>query len=302
MYRTILLPLDGSPFSESAIPVALSLARRTGAELRLLSVLETFSTTILYDWGQNAVEQLHQYLETVAEDLTQAWDGKVEVKVLEGHVAHAIQEEATEVDLVVMATHGRGGLSRLWLGSVADAHVRHASGPVLLVRPEEGGAPPGTEDWTISRILLPLDGSELSEAILDQALELGSLFGATYHLIRVVPSPKQFSSYPPHMMQENRERMEEATREAATYLAGNGDTLRSRGYPVEEEVVTGVQPAHGILTKAEEAGCDFIAISAHGRGVLSRAVLGSTSDKVVRGAHHPVLLYRGRDKGFRSAE
>lgn len=295
MYRTILLPLDGSPFSESAVPLALSLARRTGAEIRLLSVLETFSTTILYDWGHNAVEDLHQYLESVAEGLREGWDGDIQVKVLEGHVTHGIQEEAEHVDLVVMATHGRGGLSRLWLGSVADAYVRHASGPVLLVRPPEEGEPQQQEDWTISKMLLPLDGTPVSEAILDHALELGSLFGAVFHLVRVIPAPLQFSSYPPHMMQENRDRLQEAVDEAERYLQGHGDALRARGISVEETVLSGVQPVHGILAEVEETGCDFIAISAHSRGMVSRAVLGSTSDKVVRGSRHPVLLYRGEN-------
>ncbi|MFO8175919.1 MAG: universal stress protein [Longimicrobiales bacterium] len=295
MYGTILLPLDGSPFSESAVPVALSLSRRTGAGIRLVSIVETFSTTLLYDWEDGAREQTLRYLEEVARRIEEDAGGPVVPEVREGYVVEALQTQADAADLVVMATHGRGGLSRLWLGSVADAFLRHASKPVILVRPGEEEERDMTRDWTLSRMLLPLDGSPVSEAILDHAVELGSLFGAAYHLVRVIPAPKQFSSYPPHMMQENRERMQEATEEAAAYLKGHGDTLRARGITVEEEVLSGVQPAHGILAEAERSGCDFIAVSAHGKGFVSRAVLGSTSDKVVRGAHNPLLLYRAED-------
>lgn len=293
MYRKILLPLDGSPFSEAAVPIALSLARKTGAGIRLTAVLETFSTTLLYDWGEGALDHLRQYLESVGDVIQEELSGHVISQVTEGHVAHALEAQAEDVDLVVMATHGRGGLSRVWLGSVADSVVRHSSKPILLVRPgEEGVEGEPTGEWTPSRILLPLDGSQVSEAILDHAVDLASLYGSVLHLTRVVPPPLRFSSYPPHMMEENRERMEGATEEAEAYLRARGDTLRARGITVEETVVGGAQPVHGILAEADRSGCDLIAISAHSRGAISRAFLGSTSDKVVRGAHCPVLVFR----------
>jgi len=293
MYSSILLPLDGSSFAEAALPVALSLSHRTGAALRLVSVVAYFPTSDPYGWQDTLREQAVDYLLETAASIREKAGGEVTTSAMAGHVATVLQEETEHADIVVMATHGRGGLSRAWLGSVADHCVRHGKHPVLLVRPGDHGTPAPSREWTVKRMLLPMDGSDVSEAILQHAVELGSLYGAAFHLTRIVPSSKQFNSpYPPHMIQANRDRIEKEEEEAMVYLRSHGDRLRSQGLTVEEKVVTGAQPAHGILTEAEASSCDFIAISAHGRGPLARAVLGSTSDKVVRGTHLPLLLFR----------
>jgi nucleotide-binding universal stress UspA family protein len=293
MYQSIFVPLDGSVFAEAALPVALSLSRRTGAGIRLLNVVEFFPTSALYGWEDVAHDHAQEYLEETAREISGQGGGEVVTAVRVGDVADILHAEAENSDLVVMASHGRGGLARAWLGSVADSIVRHAKQPVVLVRPTEDGTRSWKGDWTVSKMLLPMDGSSVSEAILQHAVDLGSLFGATYHLMRAVPAPMQFSSpYPPHMIEANHAQIEEEVAGATTYLHHHADSLRGRGLTVEEQVVTGVQPAHGILTEAERSGCDFIAISAHGRGPLARAVLGSTSDKVVRGTHLPLLLFR----------
>lgn len=293
MYKSIFVPLDGSVFAEAALPVAVSLSRHTGAEIRLLNVVEYFPTSAVYGWEDVARDHIQEYLNETAQEITGQGCEKVTAAVQIGDVADILQAEAESSDLVIMASHGRGGISRAWLGSMADSLVRHAKQPVLLVRPEEDERRTTEGDWTVSRMLLPLNGSLASEAILDHAVELGSLFGATYHLMRAVPAPMQFSSpYPPQMIQANKEQIEEEVAGATTYLHGHAERLRDQGLKVEEQVVTGVQPVHGILTEAERSGCDFIAISAHGRGPLARAVLGSVSDKVVRGTHLPILLFR----------
>jgi len=297
MYQSILLPLDGSGFSEAAVPAALSLSRKTGASLRMVTVIEFFPTSAPYGWEDAARDQASEYLADLKERIQPRAGGEVTTTVLMGHVPSALEAESEPADLVVMASHGRGGLSRAWLGSVADHVVRHAENPVLLVRPEEGVEPDLEADWAVRKMLLPLDGSEISEAILSHATELGSLFGAAYHLLRVVPSPKQFaSSYPPDLIEANRERMRRETLEAEEYLKAQGESLRASGVKVDERVLTGGQPPHDILSEAQTADCDFIAVSAHGRGRLARALLGSTSDKVLRGTHLPVLLYRAKNR------
>ncbi len=296
MYDSILLPLDGSTFAEAAIPLAVALSAQTGATVRLVTVVEHFPASDSYGWQDALRDQAQEYLEEVAESVRPRTGREVTTSVLLGHVSSVLETQAEDADLVVMASHGRGGLSRAWLGSAADDCVRHGKKPVLLVRPDDAGGGAPDADWSVRKMLLPLDGGQVSEAILDHAVELGSLFGATYHLVRVVPSPKQFNSpYPPHMIQANRDRMHREEEEARAYLEAHGQRLRDRGFTVEERVITGVQPAHGILREAEATGCDFIAISAHGRGLLAKAVLGSTSDKVVRAAHLPLLLYRASD-------
>ena len=296
MYGSILLPLDGSQFSEAALPVALGLSRKTGATIRLVSVIEFFPTSAPYGWEDAARDQALGYLTEMAGRIGERAGGEITMTASVGHAPSVIQAAAEKSDLVVMASHGRGGLSRAWLGSVADHVVRHAKNPVLLVRPEDAPETDFAQDWAVSKMLLPLDGSGESEAILEHALELGSLFDASYHLVRVVPTPRLFSSsYPPHLIQANRERALKEEKEATDYLKEHAERMGAEGLTVAHEVLSGGQPAHDILGEARRTGCDLIAISAHGRGSLARAVLGSTSDKVVRGSHLPVLLYRARD-------
>lgn len=293
MYRLIMVPLDGSRFAEFALPRALRLSRQTGADIRLVTVQEILPAMAPMGWQDATHDWSESYLENMADSVRTLAGGEITTSLRSGHVAEALLEEAKDADLTVMATHGRGALSRAWLGSVADAFVRHVERPVLLVRPEEED-PPGPEtDWSITKMLLPLDGTPLSEAIVGHATELGSLFGASYHLVRVVSTPREFSSpYPPHMIEMNREYVANAEKAGGIYLEAHAQSLRSRGFTVDTAVVVGPQPVHGILMEAESSGSDFIAISAHSRRSLTRAILGSTADKVLRSAHVPVLVYR----------
>jgi nucleotide-binding universal stress UspA family protein len=302
MYRLILVPLDGSRFGEFALPLAVHLSRKTGARIHLVTVQELLPATTPIGWQNATRDWARGYLEAMAERLRPDTGGEVTTRFRSGHAADELLEEAKDVDLTVMSTHGRGMLSRAWLGSVADAFVRHVNRPVLLVRPdadegeEELPAVDLNTEWTITKMLLPLDGTPVSEAIIRHATELGSLFGAAYHLVRVVPLPMEFSSsYPPDMIQMNKQYLADSEEAARGYLEGHAQGLRSRGFAVDTAVVLGAQPAHGILTEAASSGSDLFAISAHSRGGLTRVLLGSTSDKVLRGAHEPVLMYRHAD-------
>jgi nucleotide-binding universal stress UspA family protein len=146
MYRTVLVPLDGSAFAEHALPLALSIARRAGATLRLVRVhvpLATayggneLATDLDPDTTVKAAE--HAYLEDVSARLGKVCSILQATALLDGRIADALCEQALSCDaaLLVMATHGRGPLSRFWLGSVADELVRRVSRPLLLVRPDE---------------------------------------------------------------------------------------------------------------------------------------------------------------------
>lgn len=295
MYRTIMVPLDGSTFAEAALSLAISLGRRTGARLQLVTVHEPIPSFAYDEWESASREWTTDYLRRTAERITGA--GLTATSELRtGPVVEALDSEADscEADLVVMATHGRGLLSRAWLGSVADAFVRHTNRPVLLVRPaQEDGDVDIIEDQTFRNVLIPLDGSALSEDAKDHAVELGSHFEAGYHLVRVVPYPADVaSSYLPYTVQVNQAIVDEAKLAAAEYLEGQAEALRSAGHRVTTSVQVDAQPGHGILRAAEAEGCDLIAMATHGRSGLTRALLGSASDKVLRGTHLPLLLHR----------
>lgn len=298
MYKQILVPLDGSAFAEAALPLALEISRRTGADVHLATVLEPVTSFAYEGWEGAAVEWSRQYLDDVLDRMEDQAGGTIDHAVLEGHTVERLQEEAEarEADLVVMASHGRGALSRLWLGSVADGFVRQTHLPVILVRPDEDQEP--VQDFTHSfeTLLVPLDGSELSESAMEHATEFGELFDSAYHLTRIVSYPIDIASpYLPHTAQLNQQVMEDAKKGAAGYLESKAEEMRRRGLRVTTSVVVDAQAGQGILAETEAVGADMVAMATHGRKGISRVMLGSAADKVLRGIHIPLMLYRPLD-------
>jgi len=300
MYKQILVSLDGSAFAESSLPLALEISRRTGANVHLVTVLEPVTSFAYEGWEGAAVEWSNAYLEDVLGRIEGKAGAEVSHAVLSGHTVEMLQGEceAKEVDLVVMASHGRGTMSRMWLGSVADGFVRQASVPVLLVRPEDDAAPATVFDHTFETLMIPLDGSELSEDALVYSTAFGELFDSAYHLTRIVSYPVDVASpYLPHTAQLNQQIMEDAKNGAAKYLEAHAENMRRRGLRVTTSVAVDAQAGHGVLSEAEAVGADMVAMATHGRTGLSRAILGSAADKVLRGLHVPLLLHRPTDPG-----
>jgi nucleotide-binding universal stress UspA family protein len=280
MYRTIVVPLDGSPFSEHALPLALGIAQRAGARLLLARVQQhevSEGLASLYPTGNPVSGNLEQVCLTSARHRLAAVAAvPVETVLLEGQVAGALHEEAvrTGADLVVMATHGHGPFSRLWLGSVADELLRRLPMPLLLVRPGERPADLKQEP-VFRRILVPLDGSARAEKVLESATALGALWGAEYILTRVVaPGPVAGLDL------------------AHDYLDGVAGQLRARALRVRTSVPVHGHTAVAIHDLAQAEGADLIALATRGQGGLKRLLLGSVADKVIRGASSPVFVFR----------
>jgi nucleotide-binding universal stress UspA family protein len=310
MCRSILVPLDGSAFGEQALPLARSLACRAGAALHVAFVHVPYTLMYLDSVGplsdaadRKAQEQERAYLVDVVRRLPPT--PAVGTAYLEGPViAERLEEYAAshQMDLIVMTTHGRGPLSRAWLGSVADELVRRATQPVLLVRPHEG-LPDLTAEPAPKRFLIPLDGTEQAEQILNPALALGGLTGAEYTLVRVV-GPLIGSDLDPlsyTMVGGYEPPVEQQQAEAEAYLRRVAERLPAQGHTVRTRVVVRQHPATGILEQAQAEGSELIALATHGRRGLTRLLLGSVADKVVRGASTPVLVCRTaenpREKG-----
>lgn len=291
MYKRIMVPLDGSSFSETAIPVALSIAERRGARIDLVTVPEMPPET---DDQGRAREAATEYLERIGQQVRGDRDVDVQTTLLQGLIASTLEEFATgnDTDLIVMATHGRGSFSRLWLGSVADEMVRHAPSPVLLVRPDDHGKEAARRFSHLRHVLLPLDGSEGAEAIVEHALAIGVEGQTRYTLLRVVQHPEEpISVYLPDTIQMTRA-AEEVERQAEQYLERVATELRSRGAEVDTDILLDSHTGTAILRYADEHAVDLVAMATHGRGGLTRTVLGSVTDKVVRGADKPILIYR----------
>ncbi len=309
MIRTILVPLDGSTFGEHALPVALSIARRARASLSLVRVLPAFASEVLEHGAQRSLvkSEYHRetelYLKRVAERIQEVDSLTVTVHVGEGEIADAIRGavEAGFADLVVMTTHGRGPLARFWLGSISDELIRELPIPLLLVHPSE--QPPDlTADLALERILIPLDGTPLSEQMIAPATELARAMNGCCILVRAVQTdiPANLAFEPGgevaaqhvHFMVDELEAVRQRHKlEAEAYLARIAEGIRAEGVQVETRVVLDEPPTEAILTEAKW-GCDLIALETHGFSGLKRLWSGSVADKVIRGSHAPVLVQR----------
>ncbi len=298
--QTILVPLDGSPFGEHALPMALALARRGDIQIALAHVHHLFAPSLaptgapVVDPRIDALfrEEEAAYLADVSHRLARIWNGPVMMTLLETPVAESLCQHAELIgaSLVVMSTHGRGSLARAWLGSVADRVIRQSTVPVLLLHPEDG-APDLEREPKLHHILVPLDGSLLSEQILPHAIWLGRLVGARYTLLRVIePVVRGFmvNGVEPVVDVEAQELAWQQASEDVERIAAR---LRGEGLPVVPEVRVG-RPVAEILECAAEREADLIAMSTHGHGGLTRLILGSVTDKVLRSASVPVLVFR----------
>ncbi|MDT8341379.1 MAG: universal stress protein [Longimicrobiales bacterium] len=293
MFKKLLVTLDGSSFSEWALKYAAQLSRETGAAVELTSVHEPIPSFSYDEWEAAAFEWTEEYLSRARAQLAGEVTAPVTAWVGSGQVVESLLDRADTIgaDLIISATHGRGAFSRAWLGSVADGLLRHATQPILLVRPEKGESPP--ENPAFRRIVVPLDGSDFSESILPLAEGMTGLTGGELHLVRVVAYPIEIASpYLPHTVQMNQEVVEEARAAAVEYLENIAAGLRHHGARVDTRVVVDSQAGHAICTECRELDADLVVMATHGRGGLKRALLGSTADKVIRSAHTPVLVRR----------
>lgn len=307
MSRSILVPLDGSTFGEHALPLAMSMARRLGASLHLIHVhslldatyaeLQVFDNTL----DQELRNKEREYLQAIQKKVQDRLSVPVSIRNLDGEIAAVIREQAASLDAgwVVMTTHARGPMGRFWLGSVTDELVRSLSVSLVAVHPAEH-EPDLAKDADIQHILIPLDGTPHAEEILKPAMALGTAMHADYTLLRVVTpvypmtlpaEPAIFGSVATDVMERIEKMHIELRKEATEYLDKVADRLRADGLRVETRVIVEEQPDVAIL-EAARPPIDMICIETHGRGGLSRLLLGSVADKVVRGSKLPILLHK----------
>jgi nucleotide-binding universal stress UspA family protein len=287
MYRVIMVPVDGSAFSREAVFQGLRLAEKNGAQLQLVRVgsmpivVGGPETAALENkaWGTERDSMLTQLYRLAAECRANA-HVDVTATLEDGPIADALRGHALRhaVDLIVMATHARRGIARVWLGSVADRLIRETGIPVLAVRPPSLATELASGSC-FKRILVALDGSALAEKSLKPALTLAEMEQAEITLLRVVPSEKDIPVGEMHaLIGPARARDVD---EAQSYLAGLQVTLAEHRVPIHSAVVVAVDVPAAILGFAETHDADLIAIATHGRGGISRAMIGSVADRVL---------------------
>lgn len=280
-----MIPLDGSKEAESVLPYVRDLAPKFSSRVHILGVGIGRKT-------RRVNRLLEDYIDRIANEL-RSQNVKVEPVIRYGVAADKILDYSLEieVDLIIMATHGRSGITRWWMGSVAEKVIGGATAPVLLVQSKRRRATvAANKPASIHKILAPLDGSDVGESALPYAEALATSSQATVNLIQVVS--------PPGTVEANLlggpdwRKFVKAMRDAgANYLKSIAERFKGKDVKVTYEVLTG-DPADKIVEYAADKGVGLIAMSTHGRTGLARWVLGSVADKVLHGAKIPVLLVR----------
>jgi nucleotide-binding universal stress UspA family protein len=296
MFKTILVPVDGSPLAERVLPYAIRLARAPDAKLVLVRA-HRFTAPVAFVDGPllpgplteaEEREQAEAWAELRATaDRVRTEGVALETHLYEGPAAEVIlaAAQATQADLIAMSTHGRSGLGRWLYGSVADEVLRTAARPLLLVSahvdhqwPAQGGL----------RVLVPLDRSPLAREALGPAGELVAAVGGEILLLGVV-EPIIAASGEAVLVEPSDPQVEEAS--LRTYLDTLAEPLRAAGRAVSVRVATGAV-AGTIVRLAEQEHADVIAMATHGLSGLARLVLGSVASGTLQRSGVPLLLLR----------
>ena len=305
MFRSLLVPLDGSALAEQALPLAREIAGRAGAALELARVHALYAfEDPAYAWApfnpQSADEfrqAEQQYLEALAARHRHERLPRIGCTVVDGLVVDALLERAGAIsaDLIVMTTHGRGPTSRAFLGSVADEMVRRCPIPLVLVRPGATLAA-GAAEPALRNILVPLDLSLESQVVIEPALALAACFGAAVTLLHVIEPEFAAAEATEAASGIGAAAALERLLVHAGELAQCAGVQRggAGGVEIRSRLVSGSHVASAIVDEADSHAYDLIALATHGRGGFRRLLLGSVADKVLRSATCPVLSYRGR--------
>jgi nucleotide-binding universal stress UspA family protein len=296
VYNIIMAPTDGTGFDREAIRVATNLSNASGAQLRLVRVYDApmvFTGPDMIDYPHEAIERERKWelsqLAALAAECANETTAAVTPVLEEGPVADALVRYArlNDVDLIVIASHSRGGLARLALGSVADSLIRNTNAPVLVVR----RAPSYAEQnrtRPFRRILVPLDGSKLAEEIIQPVIEMAKRNDSSVILLNVL-IPATYSQK--QIVDSQLPWWEDDVEVAQTYLAEQAEWIRRAGVPASIDLIIGDDVADTICRSAARHRADLIAIATRGRGGLARMVRGSVADKVVRTARSSLLVF-----------
>lgn len=286
MIGTIVVPLDGSELAERALVYAAGIAERSGAPILLVRAARIGA-------DNPEMNESREYLRKVGNRLS----GRVQFDVTRGRAADVIVETAGQVvdPIIVMSTHGRGGLHRWLTGSVADEVVRTAGYPVILVRP--GVELPDT--LVLRSILVPLDGSEYGEKALEYAAELARAFDSTIHLLRVVDTPSAYAMFSRHMEaaatgEVLNEIIESMRREAKEYLTSKAQELEAEGFSIVVKTVDGY-PGESVIEHERHGHFQLVVMTTAGRSGVSRVVFGSVAERVLKLGRSPVMMIRPQE-------
>jgi len=300
MYRKILVPLDGSPSAENVLPYARALAKRLALPVDLLEVVDIVEMArgipaaeglFIDQLAEDEARRSGAYLDAVAQSFAGA---AVHCMVKRGHAADIIVDTAAgdRDTLIAIATHGRSGVNRFMLGSVAEKVLRGAANPLLLVRAHEAARIEG--EAVLKSVIVPLDGSGLAETILPVVEESAKKLQLEVILIRVYAVPYGAYTagegfYDPVNLDAFLARLRQET---IDYLENKTAELKRRGIEKVSYVAKEGLCADEIIKFARATPNNLVAMCSHGYSGVKRWVLGSVTETVVRHSGDPVLVLR----------
>jgi nucleotide-binding universal stress UspA family protein len=289
MLDTILVPLDGSEQAARAVPYATMLARSAGAKVVLMRALSRRAPGNASEEREEIRTELYLDAAVLRADglstesvVRRIWP--IRATDIAGAISAAVDEQGA--GLIVMSTHGRSGLGRWLYGSVTDGVLRQTTTPVLLVPPHADQPLPTDRPL---RLLVPLDGSELAQEATLTAEVLAETVDAEIVLLRVVEPPAYplygdgyaYIPFDPDAQ----------LAEAKQYIQEEANRLQAAGKRVTVRALVG-QPSTMVAQVAHDEDVDIIMMATHGRGGLTRLVLGSVATATLQRAQVPVLLVR----------
>jgi nucleotide-binding universal stress UspA family protein len=294
MYTRMLVPLDGSKVAEQVLPYARFLAKSLGIPTELLGVVDPETLVAFANPAQGrpldtlVTETMSRsaiYLETTARSFQGA---QVKSSVAKGKPEDEVIERAAadKNTLIVMATHGRSGLQRWLLGSVADKVLHGATNHLLLIRASDQGKTDG--EAPLKTVIVPLDGSPLAERALPVVVDLAKKMDLQVVLVRAYALPPTISAE--DYGYYSAELLDHLESEARDYLQGKINEIKQKGIATVTSVVNTGYGAEEIITLARNTPDNLIAMCTHGRSGIQRTVLGSVTDRVVRHSGDPVLI------------
>jgi nucleotide-binding universal stress UspA family protein len=298
MYTRLLIPLDGSKTAEAALPYGRTLARTLKIPVELLGVVDTSvldnrvfrdsgdSETIIAESIRSSEEYLNRIVKTFPDD-------NVSCIVETGRAEDVIIEKAgSDATLTAMATHGRSGIDRLLMGSVAEKVLRSAINPLILIRASEEAKSEGLA--LLKSVIVPLDGSELAETVLSPVAQLANALKLEVILLRAYQIPMNTYAGMEDSYPIDYEKISAALKEEAqSYLERKVAELKRNGIEKLSFVIAEGSGASEIVALGRRTPDNLIAMCTHGRSGIKRWVLGSVTEKVVRLCGDPVLIVRG---------
>jgi nucleotide-binding universal stress UspA family protein len=306
VFKSIMAPYEGTALAREGLLRALRIATRSKAHLHIVHVEQSRAQLGADDSVVDTPETVSRSLEAIFPDLyaiaaeCRAHSSiDVTASVERGPVADALRGYARRNDagLIVMSSHGRGGVARTWHGSVADRLIRETRLPVLVVKPPSvATAASGKGDYL--RILVALDGSQLAEQSVTPAVQLATAEGATITLLSVV-SEREHANGSVRQSARGRAATPDVD-EVERYLARIAARPMYRAVCFETKVVVAPDIPEAIIAVAASGEFDVIAIATHGRGGIARLVYGSVADRVLRVSVistlviHPVARQKAR--------